>query len=89
MSHQNRGLCLRHDRSTKGYQGLGRRVFLIQMLVALAGLALALQACGPVEAAKERENGAMKKTHSASSVVRPPIDASAPVKTETATFALG
>jgi hypothetical protein len=89
MSHQKIGLWLRHDRFMQGYPNLSRRAFLAQILVVLLGFALLIQACGPVEAAKERENGTMKKTRLAPSVVRPPIDASAPAKTETATFALG
>jgi hypothetical protein len=89
MGHQKRGLGNRHTRFTQGYPNLSRRILPALILVVLTGVALIIQAWGPVEAVKEGENRSMIKTQSAPSVVRPPIDASAPAKTETATFALG
>jgi hypothetical protein len=42
-----------------------------------------------MEATKEREIMAVTKTNSMPNVAMPPIDCSAPLKTETATFGLG
>jgi hypothetical protein len=53
------------------------------------GFGLFLHVCDNMKATKEREIMAMTKTHSTPSIGIPPIDASAPSKTETATFALG
>jgi hypothetical protein len=45
--------------------------------------------CNNMEATKERKIMAMTKTNSMPSIGIPPIDDSAPLKSETATFALG
>jgi hypothetical protein len=59
------------------------------MIFIFLGFGLFLHACDNVKATKERETMAMTKTNSMPSIGIPPIDASAPSKTETATFALG
>jgi len=86
MNHKKISLSLNHDRSTQDYSNLGRLIFL-GIIVFLSGPVLFIQACDPVAATKEREN--MTNTNSAPYRARPPIDVSATVKTETATFALG
>ena len=53
------------------------------------GFGIFLHACNNMKATKEREIMATTKTNSMPSIGIPPIDASAPLKTETATFALG
>ncbi len=66
-----------------------RWFFLTGMISIFLGLGLFLHACDNMKATKEREIMAMTKTNSMQSIEIPPIDASAPLKTETATFALG
>jgi hypothetical protein len=53
------------------------------------GFGLFLHGCDKMEATKEREIMAVTKTNSMPNLAMPPIDLSAPLKTETATFALG
>jgi hypothetical protein len=53
------------------------------------GFGIFLHACNNMETTKEREIMAMTKTNSMPGIGIPPISASAPLKTETATFALG
>jgi hypothetical protein len=55
----------------------------------LIGFGLFLHACGKMEATKEREIMAVTKTNAIPNLPMPTIDRSAPLKTETATFALG
>ena len=78
-----------HGRPAQGHRHLSRRFFITEIVVVLLGLALFLQACDSVEAAKEREITLITTMNSVHYTARPPIDALAPVKTETATFALG
>ncbi len=59
------------------------------MISIFLGFGLFLHACDNMKTTKEREIMAMTKTNSMPSVGIPPIDGSAPLKTETATFALG
>ena len=86
MNNRKIRLSLNHDRSTHKYASLSRIVFLA-IIVFFLGLVLFIQACDRINATKERET--MTKTDSVPYKARPPIDASAPAKTETATFALG
>jgi hypothetical protein len=53
------------------------------------GCFLFLEACDSINGAKERGTMAMSKVNSIPKPTIPPIDGSAPAKTETATFALG
>ena len=53
------------------------------------GFGLILHACDNMESKKEGEVMATTKTNTMPNVAVPPIDASAPLETETATFALG
>jgi hypothetical protein len=55
----------------------------------LIGFSLSLQSCGKMEATKERKIMAVTKTNPMPDLAMPTIDRSAPLKTETATFALG
>jgi len=66
-----------------------RRFFLTGMISIFLGFGLFLYACDNMKTTKEREIIAMTKTNSMQSIEIPPIDTSAPSKTETATFALG
>lgn len=61
----------------------------IGAIAIFTGLGLILQACGKMEATKEREIMVVTKTNSMPNLVMPTIDRSTPAKTETATFALG
>ena len=67
---------------------VSRRIFLAGMGIACLGFVPLLQACDKAlpQRGKEKE---MTGTVSVVNAVRPPIDASAPAKTQTATFALG
>jgi hypothetical protein len=89
MNHKKIFLPLIHDQPTQIHPSLSRLVFITEMIAVLIGLVLLIQACDTVEVAKERENRSMAKTNSVPSMARPPIDALASTKTETATFALG
>ena len=53
------------------------------------GFGVFLHACDNTEATKEREIMAVTMTSSMPNVAKPPIDHSAALKTETATFGLG
>ena len=53
------------------------------------GLAFYLQACDTLKTSKEPKNMPMPEKISIKNTVKPPLDMSAPDKTETATFALG
>ena len=89
MNHKKICLSLIHAQPTQGHPNLSRLAFITEIIVVLLGLILFLHACDTVEVAKERENMSMTKTNSVHSMARPPIDALAPARTETATFALG
>jgi len=52
-------------------------------------VSLFLQGCHKMKTAKERKIAVMTEADSMPTVAIPPIDSSAPLKTETATFALG
>jgi hypothetical protein len=68
---------------------LRKWIFLTGAISILIGLGLSLHACDHVGATKEREIMEMTQTNSTLNHAIPPIDVSAPLKTETATFALG
>ena len=78
-----------HGKPAQGHRPLRRRFIITEIVVVLLGLVLFLQACDSVETAKERETTLITTMNSVHYTARPPIDALAPVKTETATFALG
>jgi peptide-methionine (S)-S-oxide reductase len=59
------------------------------MISIFMGFGLILHACDKGEPTKEREVMATTKTNTMPNVAVPPIEASAPLETETATFALG
>jgi hypothetical protein len=67
-----------NDRQTPEKQALTRRVFIKGIGIACLGFGMFLHSCGYMPS--EIEN--MEK-------MKPPIDLAAPVKTETATFAMG
>ncbi|MDY6790597.1 MAG: hypothetical protein SWH54_04930 [Thermodesulfobacteriota bacterium] len=75
---------------------LGRRFGKIKMMVTdmskaavFLGFAIFLQACDSLTTTKEIKNQPVVKEVSAKQLAKPPVDLSAPDKTETATFALG
>ena len=55
----------------------------------LLGFVIYLQACDALKTAKETKNMPMPKKISVEQPAKPPVDMSAPLNTETATFALG
>ena len=76
--------------SVRGWAGsdTGRRVFLKGIGIVCLGSLPLLQACDTVMSWREKSSATAKaETHSRA--VIPPIDAAAPGKTATATFALG
>jgi hypothetical protein len=89
MDDHNIIFRLRHDRSTHAHPNFSKRSILTEIVFICLGLIPFLQACKMVEATKERENMSMTETNPVRYMAKPPIDASAPVRTETATFALG
>ncbi len=66
-----------------------RWIFLTGAMSIVIGFGILLHACDHMGATKEREIMAVTKTNSMPNVGMPPIDRSAPLKTETATFGLG
>jgi hypothetical protein len=66
-----------------------RWIFLTGAMSVVIGFGIFLHACDNLEATKEREIMSVTKTNSMPNVGVPPIDRSAPLKTETATFGLG
>jgi hypothetical protein len=89
MNQNNKGLRLMRNRPVQGHGDRRSRVFHIVMILVLLGFIPFIQACDIVEATKERGKMAMTETNSERYTAKPPIDASAPSNTETATFALG
>ena len=59
------------------------------MMIFFLGLVPFIYACENPKSVKERSPMGMTKVDSTSNVTKPLIDASAPVETEVATFALG
>ena len=78
-----------HRRLAQGHRHVSRQFFIAEIGIVLLGLVLFLQACDSVEAVKEGETTLITTMNSVNYTAKPPIDALAPVKTETATFALG
>ena len=68
---------------------LRKWTLLTEAISIVIGVSLFLYACDNLEATKERETMEVTKTNSIPNYAIPPIDRSAPLKTETATFALG
>ncbi len=66
-----------------------RWIFLTGAMSIVIGFGIFLHACDNMEATKEREIMAVTKTNAMPNAATPLIDRSAPLKTETATFALG
>ena len=64
-------------------------IFLTGVIAVFIGFGLFLHACENRGATKEREIMAVTQTNLMPNVAVPPIDRSAPLRTETATFALG
>ena len=64
-------------------------IFLTGAISVVIGFGIFLHACDHMEETKEREAMAVTKTNLMPNIAMPPIDRSAPLKTETATFALG
>ena len=89
MDDHNTSFRLRHDRSTQAHPNLSKRSILTEIVFICLGLVPVLHACDTVEATKDREDMSMTETNLVRYMARPPIDASAPDRTETATFALG
>ncbi len=67
----------------------GKAILITGVISVIIGLGILLQACNKMETTKEREIMEVTRTNSIPNVAIPPIDRFAPVKTETATFALG
>ena len=78
-----------HGKLAQGHRNLSRQFFIAEIGVVLLGLVLCLQACDSVEAVKEGETTLTTTMNSMHYTANPPIDTLAPIKTETATFALG
>ena len=89
MDQKKSALILNHDGCGQRPPDLSRRFFLSAAIVLLSGLFLFLEACDKINGTGEKETMAMTKINSVPSLPIPPIDASAPAKTETATFGLG
>jgi len=75
---------------------LNRRFWKLKMMVTFIlkasvflGFLIYLQACDTLKTTKETKNMPMPKKISMEQPAKPPVDMSGPVKTKTATFALG
>ncbi len=66
-----------------------RWIFLTGAMSIVIGFGIFLHACDNIEATKGREIMEVTKMNAMPNVAIPPIDRSAPLKTETATFGLG
>ena len=64
-------------------------IFVTGAISIVIGFGIFLHAGNNMEATKEREIMAVTKMNAVPNVAMPPIDRSAPLKTETATFGLG
>jgi peptide-methionine (S)-S-oxide reductase len=90
MDHKKINFSVRHGGCTQSYLNFSKQVLLKGTIILLLGFALLiLQACENSKSMKERESIAMAKTHSTPEATKPLIDASAPLETEMATFAMG
>ncbi len=89
MDHKVSDLTLIHDEHRQHHRGFGRCFFVKVAMVLFGGFLLFLGACDRMNGTRGKETMAMTKIDSAPKLPIPPIDASAPAKTETATFALG
>ncbi len=88
MKHDTIMLPAFYDPCTRDGGCLSRRVFLKGIGIACLGLVPLLQGCDNAFS-REGKGNVTAKTGTAPRGVRPPIDASAPAGTLTATFALG
>ena len=86
MDRKKSDLTLIDDKRRQDHCGFSRCFSLGAAMVLFWGGLMFLDACDSINGAKERGTMAMSK---ANSVPIPPIDASAPARMETATFALG
>ena len=88
MDHRKIYFHISPDQDTQDHPNFSRRIFLKGIGIACLGFASFLQACDNLTSGKENTE-AIAKTSLIFKAMRPPIDAAAPAKTETATFALG
>lgn len=78
------------DGYSQALPNFSKQVLLKGMIVLFLAVALLiLHACENPKSMKERESMVMAKINSTPKATKPPIDASRPVETEMATFALG
>jgi len=88
MEHRTIRIHLDHDPDTRNGRDLSRRIFLMGIGVACLGFVPFLQACDNAFSVGGEGNGTARRG-TVPHGMRPPIDVAAPVKNETATFALG
>jgi len=88
MEHGTILLPTGYDPHTWDGSDLSRRIFLKGIGIACLGFGPFLQACDNAFSRGEKGDE-MARTGSVPRAMRPPIDASAPEETQTATFALG
>jgi len=88
MEHDTILLPAGYDPCTRDGSCLSRRVLLKGIGIACLGLVPLVQACDNAFS-REGKGNVTARTGSAIRAMRPPIDASAPAETRTATFALG
>lgn len=88
MEHATVRFSIGDDPSALGWIDLSRRLFIKGVGIACLGFVPLLQACDDAFLRGGKANGAAG-AGSVPRAIRPPLDASAPLETRTATFALG
>ncbi len=81
--------CTSHDPPGRRFRAMSMKVTFILKVSAFLVFAIFLQACDALKTTKEVKNMPVIKKISVEQPAKPPVDVSAPDKTETATFALG
>jgi len=81
--------CTFHDPSARRFRKMSMGVTFILKISIFLGFVFFLQACDTLKTAKEPKKMPIPEKISVIQAAKPPVDISAPDKTETATFALG
>ena len=89
MDHREPDFMPARNEHRQHHRDFNRGFILGVTMVLFGGCFFFLEACDKMDGTREKETMAMTKMNSVPKVPIPPIDASVPAKTETATFALG
>lgn len=89
MDSSEMSVFIGQNKVTRSYVNFRKHFICKVMIIFFLGLVPFIHACENPESMKERELMGMTMTNLTPDATKPPIDASAPVETEMATFAMG